>query len=164
MIDSHVISVNPGMKSLGELHNPEAAGLLSNLCRMETRHRRESAHRSGSWFYSRQDARRPAVSILLFRILMGATCVAPIILGVTPTFAIALIAAAALLLTGTLTRVTSIISLALTLTSIFPMFSTSESHLALCIGAVSTVTGILLCLTGSGRISIDALVWRMIKR
>ncbi len=156
MYQAHVISVNPGVKTLGEMHNPTGMTCVSSQSVVKASEGVAGIERY-SLLFSRRDMSRPAFPLLIARMLMAGLCGWVMTLtGDVVTFWM-LAGAAVMILLGLFTRVAVVVSV---VTSVYILFGAVDTtlmpHVMTAIAIAVPLAGFLF-VTGAGRWSLDRL-------
>lgn len=159
MIRADVISINPCAKTLGELHHPEGSG-AAFYGSLNTAS--EKAVKSHRWhlLFCAADMKRPAVSLLIFRLLFVALMSASLLAMHTPYHLWLIAIIGAMIVAGIGTRVLVVPGMAAVFLPLLSAGNAPEFALFMSMGVAVAGVGILLGICGSGRLSIDCLLWR----
>lgn len=159
MYRAHVISVNPGVKTLGEMHNPSRMTCLSS---QEIGHGKGESerHDDRNILFSRRDMNRPALPLLLVRLVMAGVCGWIMTLTGDDVSFWLLAASAAMIVPGLLTRLAVVLAVVTSVYTLFGAVDTAQMpHVMTAIAIVVPLAGFLY-VTGAGRWSIDRLLRR----
>lgn len=162
MYEPRVISVNPGLKTLGELHNP-TVGLRRDDVAPVTSCSGE-AHSQLHLFFSRHDLARPAVVMFVVRVVLAVSLLWGASLLPTGVTAVAMAGVSMLALSGLASRAAGVIAIALSFIAIFPLLGSQLVAEAITSAGATVLCGIPLILSGPGRFSCDRLLWERIHR
>lgn len=156
MCKAQVISVNPGRKTLGELHHPYSAVYAAGR---QLRAGKVQKTAPGFFSLSKADMRRPVVAATMIRVLVAA------LVAITAVMAdnqICLVGAAiaVLILAGLYYRFAVVAAVGFSFYCFISMLTIGEMPVALTLVGAMVSLALLALATGPGRLSVDAAIYR----
>lgn len=162
MYEPRVISVNPGLKTLGELHNP-SAGLRREDAAPVTSCSADARNHL-HLFFSRHDLSRPAVVMLVVRVVLGVSLLWGASLLPGDVTAAVMTGVSLLVMAGLAGRIAGVTAVALSFIAVFPLLGSQLVAEAITSAGVTVMCAIPLILSGPGRFSCDRLLWERTHR